>query len=79
MNKPRVYEIRIEGLISNHWSGWFEDLTIKQASEEETILNGELTDQAALLGVLSKIHSLNLKIINVTRMPTPQKQENINN
>jgi hypothetical protein len=68
MNAPRVYEIRIEGLVSEKWSGWFEGLTIQQAFGEETILRGLLADQAALLGILAKIHSLNLKIIAVTRV-----------
>ena len=77
MNKPNVYEIRIEGLISDHWSGWFDDLTIQQVSDKETLLMGALTDQAALLGVLSKIHALNLKIITVTRMPAPAHVEAI--
>lgn len=68
MNAPRVYEIRIEGLVSEKWSGWFEGLIIQQAFGEETILRGMLADQAALLGILAKIHSLNLKIIAVTRV-----------
>ena len=75
MNKPRVYEIRIEGLISDHWSEWFEALTIQPALDEETTLIGELSDQAALLGVLAKIHSLNLKIIAVTRMPAQSNSD----
>lgn len=69
MNRPRVYEIRIDGLIPDTWSGWLEGLAIEPAFDGETMLKGELPDQAALLGVLSKIHSLNLKIIAVTRMP----------
>lgn len=69
MNKPGAYEIRVEGLISEHWSGWFEGLAILQASDEETILNGNLVDQAALLGVLNKIHGLNLTILAVVRLP----------
>ena len=68
MNKPRVYEVRVEGLISDTWSGWFEGLTIQQTSEQDTILKGELADQAALLGILSKLHGLNLKIVSVTRI-----------
>jgi hypothetical protein len=67
--KQDIVRIQIEGLISNHWSSWFGDLSIQQVSDNETILNGELADQAALLGVLSKIHTLNLKIISVSRMP----------
>jgi len=69
MNNPGAYEIRVEGLISARWSGWFDGLTIRQTSDEETVLNGNLADQAALLGVLNKIHSLNLTILAVYRLP----------
>ena len=65
---PHLYEIRLEGLIPENWSGWFEGLTIQQAFDEETILRGVLADQAAMLGILTKIHSLNIKILTVTRV-----------
>jgi len=65
MNKPHRYEIEIEGVIGDRWSAWFEDLAVCQVSDTETILTGELSDQAALLGVLAKIHALNLKIVSV--------------
>lgn len=68
MNKPRLYEFRIEGQLSDHWSEWFEGMTIQpNPQQDETIMKGVLPDQAALLGVLTKIHSLNLKIISVNR------------
>jgi hypothetical protein len=67
MNKPGIYRIQVAGVITDRWSGWFEDLAIQQVSSGETILTGELRDQAALLGVLSKIHALNLKIVAVQR------------
>ncbi|MAT42835.1 MAG: hypothetical protein CL609_10865 [Anaerolineaceae bacterium] len=73
MYKPHIYKIQIAGLISENWSDWFEGLTIQHTSEGKTILNGVLADQAALLGLLAKIHSLNLKIISVTREPTPTR------
>lgn len=69
MNNSRTYELRIEGVLSDRWSDWFEGLIIQPTSTEiDTVLKGELADQAALLGILSKIHSLNLKIISVVRV-----------
>ena len=67
MYKPGVYKIHIDGVITDRWSSWLEDLAIRQVSDKETVLTGELPDQAALLGVLSKIHTLNLKIIAVSK------------
>ena len=68
MNEPRVYEIRVRGTLTERWSGWFEGLEIEQTQQDETILKGLIIDQAALMGVLTKIHSLNLELISVQRL-----------
>ncbi len=68
MDKPCVYEIRIEGHLADHWSDWFEGLAIHIDPNGETTLIGRLTDQAALFGVLAKIHNLNLTLISVNRI-----------
>ncbi len=56
MDAPRIYEIRVEGHLSERWSEWFAGLTIHNNVDGETTLRGLLTDQAALFGVLNKIH-----------------------
>lgn len=60
-----VYEIRIEGHLPEHWSDWFEGVAVHNLKNAETIITGELSDQAALFGVLHKIHGLNLRIISI--------------
>lgn len=67
INKPFVYEIRIEGLLSERWADWFEGLVIQNESSGESVFIGLIVDQAALLGILTKIHSLNLTLISVNR------------
>ena len=67
MDKPCVYEIRVEGQLADRWSAWFDELTVRTDSSGETTLSGLLTDQAALFGVLVKIHNLNLTLISVCR------------
>ncbi len=67
MDKPCVYEIRVEGHLAEHWSDWFEGLAIHTNPNGETTFNGLLPDQAALFGVLAKIHNLNLVLISVAR------------
>jgi hypothetical protein len=67
MNKSLVYEIRIEGHLTERWSDWFEGLTIHNESSGDTVLSGAFVDQAALFGMLTKIHSLNLTLISVNR------------
>jgi len=66
-NKPYVYEIRIDGHLSEHWSDWFEGLTICNDPDGEAVLSGSFNDQAALFGILTKIHFLNLTLISVNR------------
>jgi hypothetical protein len=63
-----VYEIRIEGHLPDHWSQWFDGLEICKQPNGESILSGVLVDQAALFGVLSRIHDLNLNLISVQRL-----------
>ncbi len=67
MDTTCLYEIKIEGQLSEQWSDWFEGLAIHNDLSGETTLTGFLTDQAALFGVLTKIHALNLNLVSVTR------------
>ena len=72
MDTPFVYEIRVEGHLSDHWSAWFDGLTIQIEPNDDTKLTGLLSDQAALFGVLAKIHNLNLVLISVARLPSSE-------
>lgn len=68
MDNPHLYEIRVEGHLTERWSDWFDGLTIHNEPNGETILNGPFVDQAALFGTLIKIHSLNLTLVSVNRL-----------
>jgi hypothetical protein len=70
MDKSFIYEIRIEGCLTDRWSDWFDGLAIRSEPNGETILVGLICDQAALFGMLNKIHALNLSLISVIRKPT---------
>ena len=74
MNNPHVHEIRVEGLLTDRWSDWFEDLEIRHHANGETALIGTTVDQAALLGVLLKIHGVNTGPVYVNRMPTSNRR-----
>lgn len=63
MIQDHEYQIIIEGLLPDGWSEWLEGLDIHAITDEHTMLQGCLADQAALLGVLTRIHGMNLKII----------------
>jgi len=69
-----VYEIRVKGHLDESWSAWFEGLTITNLESGEAILSGEIVDQAALHGVLSKVRDLNLPLIAVSGVG-PERQD----
>jgi len=77
MDTPFVYEIRVEGHLSDHWSAWFDGLKVQAEPNGEARLTGLLSDQAALYGVLAKIHNLNLVLVSVVRLSSNEdKTEN---
>ena len=65
-DKPRTYEIQLKGHLRAQWSDWFENMTITYTAEDNTLLIGEIADQAALHGVLKKINNLGLVLLSVT-------------
>ncbi len=63
---PTNYHIRLKGHLDDHWSAWFENMTISNEANGEAVLCGPLVDQAALHGVLIKIRDLGLPLLAVT-------------
>lgn len=62
------YVISVEGHIGPVWSRWFDNLTVEELDDGTTRLDGVLTDQAALHGVLNKIRDLGLPLLSVQRI-----------
>ena len=63
-NDAGCYEIRVKGQLSSNWKDWFEGMEIKLQEDGEMVLSGLIVDQAALMGVLNKLHRLNLTILS---------------
>lgn len=64
---PENYEIKVRGHLDLAWSDWFSGLQVTHLEDDETLLSGPLTDQAALHGLLERIRDLNLTLISVVR------------
>ena len=64
---PR-YEIRVRGRVSEAALSTFEGMDADLAPAE-TVLHGPVTDQAKLHGLLDRIQSLGLELIEVRRLP----------
>ena len=60
-------EIRIKGTLKEDWSDWLEGLIVSTQANGETVLNGQIPDQAALLGLLNRIHGLNLQLLSFSQ------------
>ena len=58
-------EVRVKGQIDEHWSDWFEGLTVTHTDQDETVLTGLVVDQSALYGLLAKLRDLGLPLLSV--------------
>ena len=65
---PNLYEIHVRGHLDSQWSDWLEGLHVKLLDNGEMILSGAIVDQAALMGILSKLYRLNLTILSVNKV-----------
>ena len=59
------FEIHVKGHLDESWSDWLEGLEIKLIDNREMMLSGYIQDQAALMGILNKLYSLNLTLLSV--------------
>lgn len=67
-----IYHIRIQSHLPARYSTWFDDLTITCEPSGQTLLVGELVDQAALFGVLLKVRDLGLTLLAVGSVPNKE-------
>jgi hypothetical protein len=72
-DRPATYQINVQGRIDSTWSDRMAGMKIRNSLEQTnppiTSLKGEVSDQAALLGVLNSLYELHLPIISVVILP----------
>jgi hypothetical protein len=59
------YEIRVKGTLDEEWSEWLGGMTIARQTDGTCLLSGPVIDQAALQGLLLKLHDLGLALVSV--------------
>ena len=64
-----AYQIQVQGHITILLSELFAPLSVSNESTGVALLQGELRDQAELLALLLKLHSLNFTLLSVRRVP----------
>ena len=69
LQQPACYRIWVQGTLDASWTDYFADLAITGPPAASpipvTILTGQLTDQAMLLGVLNGLYGLGLCLLSV--------------
>jgi hypothetical protein len=68
-----TYEIRIKGRLSDSLVAAFEGLTAT-VEPVETVLHGPVGDQSSLHGLLDRIQSLGLELVEIRRLPTSSEE-----
>jgi hypothetical protein len=61
-----AYRIRLKEQLDQRWSDWLGGLKMIHEANGETVLVGEVVDQSALHGLLSKIRDLQLTLISIS-------------
>jgi hypothetical protein len=64
--KTTHYEITVRGQLSDRLLAGLDGLTATQLPAA-TVLRGEIADQSALYGVLSRMESLGLELLDIRR------------
>jgi hypothetical protein len=58
-------QIRVRGQLDPSWSNWLGGLTISVEPDGNTLLTGQVVDQPALQGILSKLYAMNLHLLSL--------------
>jgi hypothetical protein len=66
--QPTRYRIAVRGRLSERLGSAFEGLAL-EPGHEQTVLAGEIRDQAQLYGVLDRIRDLGLELVSVAEDP----------
>ena len=66
--QPTRYRIAVRGRLSERLGSAFEGLTL-EPGREQTVLAGQIRDQAQLYGVLDRIRDLGLELVSVAEEP----------
>jgi hypothetical protein len=76
MASPATYQITAKGKLAEGWADWFNGsiLRIEYSTKgnPHTVLTCHVKDQSHLLGILNRLNSLNLPLLEVVL--TPEKK-----
>lgn len=67
-SQPAVYQIRVKGHLGVEWVDWFEGFAITQEDSDDSLLIGQVVDQAALFGLIRKVRDLGIPLVSINRV-----------
>jgi hypothetical protein len=68
------YQIRVRGVLGEVLLAAFPSMRAR-TDEDETVLTGQVADQAALYGVLTEMEALGLELLELRRMRDSSDRE----
>ena len=68
--EPVCYQLRVVGHLDEHWSIWFDAMSLVHEADGTTSLRGSVADQSALYGLLAKVRDLGATLISVEVIDT---------
>ena len=81
--QPAHYRIRVAGALGPDWSdrvnGMFITASGRVGEPSTTILEGDLRDQGALIGVLNTLYEMHLPLLSVESSQRTSATENVEN
>ncbi len=73
VHAPATYQICVQGVLGESWRDYYAGMTIEidhEAGQRSvTKLTGQLQDQAALIGALTRLYDMRLPILSVEHLP----------
>lgn len=68
------YRIELEGILPEEWADWLGNSSLAHTPVGQTVLTGDLADQAALHGLLTRIRDLGIPILLIARLNCKQQE-----
>jgi hypothetical protein len=74
LNQTQYFEIKINGHLSYQRSKSFVGLQVAHLANGETLISGEIKDQAQLFGILVRIRDMGIPLLSVNFLQSKSSQ-----